>query len=74
MNKPLIIKPIVFDEHRAAARRAGLEAAERSNVREGLPPRSDAARALGERYAKGELTADQAVAEVVQYHRSRSGQ
>ncbi len=72
MNQPNETR--VIDEARAARRRAGLDAAERNNIREGLPPRSEFARAVGERYARGELTSDEAVAEVIKYHRSCSGQ
>jgi hypothetical protein len=52
-------------------RREALAAAERSGIMEGLPPVSAAARALGERYARGEITADQAVAEVLAPYRAR---
>lgn len=55
-------------------RRAGLEAAERSAIREGLPPRSEFARTVGEKYALGELTGEQGISEIVKYHRQRSGQ
>jgi len=52
-----------------AARREGLAAAERSGIREGLPPVSPPARAIAERYAVGELTADEAVELIAQLHR-----
>jgi len=43
------------------ARAAALAAAERSNLREGLPPSSPLCRALGQRIIRGELTCDQAI-------------
>jgi len=55
------------------ARREALAAAERSGIREGLPPVSEFARDVGERYAKGELTGEQGVAEIIKHHRTRSG-
>lgn len=54
------------------ARRRALDAAERSGVREGLPPVSDYAREIGARYAVGELTADQAIAFIIKYHEIQS--
>ncbi len=70
MTQPNTQTPVV-DEKRAARRRAGLEAGERSCIREGLPPRSQFAKAVGERYARGEITSEQGIAEIMQYHRSR---
>jgi Antitoxin VbhA len=52
-----------------AARRKALDAAERSGIREGLPPVSPVAREIAGRYATGELTADEAVALIVQQYR-----
>jgi len=54
------------------ARREALDAAERSGVREGLPPASDYARAIAARYASGKLTADQAIAYIIKHHELQS--
>lgn len=62
-------KTAVLTEREQRLRREALAAAARSGVMEGLPPVSDDARAAAERYATGELTADQAVAEVLAPYR-----
>ena len=51
------------------ARIEGLQAAERSCVREGLPPRSQYARELGERYARQEISIEQAIEMTLTLHR-----
>lgn len=48
----------------------GLEAAERSNVREGLPPRSTFAREVGQRYARQEISSDDGIRLIIEHHRS----
>lgn len=53
-------------------RREALAAADRSNTMEGLPPPSAHAVAVGERYIRGEITADEAVAEVLKPYKERS--
>lgn len=57
------------EQHR---RREALAAAERSGIMEGLPPVGDFARALGERFALGEITADEAVAAVLLHERKKT--
>ena len=51
-------------------RREALRAAERSGMMEGLPPASEFAREQGELYAQGKITADDAVAAIIQYYLS----
>ena len=51
-------------------RRAQLKAADQINSREGLPPPSNYAVEIGERYISGELTADEAVSRLVNHHTS----
>ena len=53
-------------------RREALLAAERSGMMEGLPPRSPLARELGERYAQGELTADEVCAALTRHYSTLS--
>lgn len=51
------------------ARTADLAAAERSNLREGLPPSSPLCRELGQRIIRGELTYDQAIEMLGKHYR-----
>lgn len=51
------------------ARREALDAAERSGIREGLPPVSEFARVIGDRYVTGELTGDEGIEAIIQHHR-----
>lgn len=55
-------------ETRTQARRDALLAAERSGMMEGLPPASPFAREQEEQYAKGEITADEAVAAIIRHY------
>lgn len=55
-------------ENIEAARRAALAAADRSLAIEGLQ-RDTEGIAIGECWARGELTADEAVAQLVRHHR-----
>ena len=41
-------------------------------LREGLPPPSELATALGEAWIRGEATADEVVAKLVQHHAAKS--
>lgn len=61
--------PLPLEQQRQ--RREGLAAADRSNQMEGLPPPSAHARLIGERYIRGELTVDEAVAEVLKPYKER---
>jgi hypothetical protein len=60
-------------ENRTQARRDALLAAERSGMMEGLPPASTFAREQGEQYAKGEITADEAVAAIIHHYSTHPG-
>lgn len=62
--------PLPLEQQRQ--RREGLAAADRSNRMEGLPPVSSHALLIGERYIRGELTADEAVAEVLRPYKERN--
>jgi hypothetical protein len=59
----------VLDAQERQARRDALAAAGRSCEIEGLPPPSEMALALYERWIDGELTGDQVAAQLVAYHR-----
>jgi len=59
----------VLDVRERAARRGALAAAGRSCDIEGLPPPSEFALALYERWIDGELTGDQVAQRLVEYHR-----
>jgi len=59
----------VLDARERAARRDALAAAGRSCEIEGLPPPTEFALALYERWIDGELTGDQVAAQLVAYHR-----
>ena len=59
----------VLDARERAARRDALAAAGRSCEIEGLPPPTEFAQALYERWIDGELTGDQVAAQLVAYHR-----
>lgn len=63
-------KPHPTSAHEQRLRREALAAADRSNQMEGLPPPSAHAVAVGERYIRGEITVDQAVAEVLKPYRA----
>lgn len=56
-------------EHPEGARAAALAAAERSNIREGLPPASPFARALDSKLIRGEMSYDQVIAALGKHHR-----
>lgn len=58
----------LLSQAQITARREALLAAERSGMMEGLPPASPLAKELGERYAIGEMTADEVVAELMKYY------
>lgn len=57
------------DIHPQGARAAALAAAERSNIREGLPPSSPFARGLEAQLVRGELTFDQAIDALGKHYR-----
>jgi len=59
-----------LDARERAARRQALAQAGRSCEQEGLPPPTEFAQALYERWIDGELTGDQVAARLVAYHRS----
>jgi len=59
--------------HPEGARSAALAAAERSNIREGLPPSSPFARELEQRIIRGELTYDQAIDALSKHYRKEAG-
>lgn len=56
-------------EHPEGARAAALAAAERSNLREGLPPSSPFAREIDTKLIRGEMTYDQAIVALGKHHR-----
>lgn len=64
--------PPVLGAAERAARREAVAAAGRSCDIEGLPPPSDVAQALYQRWIDGELTGDQVAARLVRYHRGQA--
>jgi len=58
----------VLDARERAARREALAKAGRSCEQEGLPPPSDVAQALYERWIDGELTGDEVAAQLVAHY------
>jgi len=59
--------------HPQGALVADLAAAERSNIREGLPPSSPFARELEQRIIRGELSYDQAIDALGKHYRKVAG-
>jgi hypothetical protein len=59
-----------MDQRVYIERLEGLEAAERSNVREGLPPRSTFAREVGQQYARQEISSDDGIRLIIEHHRN----